>query len=78
MCIRDRRQARIQRLGNVSPLFEFLPGGGKEDGHQYAAGPAHHHGQAFADQGEQRGKVIQWQSLTMQQVSDFTRTSGKS
>jgi hypothetical protein len=32
------RQSRIQGFGNASSLFQFLPGGGKENRHQHTAG----------------------------------------
>ena len=71
------RQSRIQGFGNASSLFQFLPRSGKENRHQHTAGTAHHHGQTFANQREQRGKVIQRQLLAMQQTGNFTRASGK-
>ncbi len=45
----------------LAPLFQLLPGGGKENRHQHAAGTAHHNRQTLANQGEQRGEVSQRQ-----------------
>ena len=49
-------------------MLQLLPGGGKEDRHQHAAGTAHHHGQTFADQGQQGREIAQRQLLAPQQV----------
>ena len=48
-------QTSVQRLGHAGALLQYLPGSGEEDRHQYPAGAAHHHRQAFAREREQRG-----------------------
>ena len=56
---------------------QLLPGSGEEDRHQYPAGAAHHHRQAFADQREERWQIVQGQLLTLEPLGNFARPGGE-